>query len=76
MELMSFAETKMHGLLSALSSSPFESYMHYISEFPCLKYINYFVPVGTIISITETWVTAIGIFYLYSIVLRWVKAIS
>ncbi len=34
------------------------------------------IPIGQIIAILETWVTAVAIYYLYSIVLRWIKAIE
>jgi len=41
-----------------------------------LGYINYFVPISEIIATTLAWVTAIGVYYGVSIILRWAKAIS
>lgn len=39
-----------------------------------LGYINYFVPVGFILSVTETWLVAVGVYYAYQAYLRWIKA--
>ncbi len=41
-----------------------------------LPYINWFVPFGFIVSTLELWLVAIAGYYLYSIILRWVKAIN
>jgi len=41
-----------------------------------LPYINWFVPFGFIVSTLELWLVAVGGFYLYSVILRWVKAIN
>ena len=38
--------------------------------------INYFLPVYEFVAIMETWLICIGIFYLYSIFARWIKAIQ
>lgn len=41
-----------------------------------LGILNWFVPVGTILSILELWLSAIAVYYIYQIVLRWVKVIE
>lgn len=51
---------------TALDNSPIASY---------LPTINYFVPVSQIITISEVWLTGISAYYIYQIVLRWLKAI-
>lgn len=38
-----------------------------------MSYVNWFVDFPTIISITQAWVLAILGWYVYSIILRWVK---
>ena len=45
-------------------------------EMPYLGYINYFVPVGICIKIGEAWLAAIVVFYLWSVVARWIKLIE
>ena len=63
-------------LMSVLPTSPFQGFISYLSAVPYLGYINWFIPMGTIINITVTWTTAIGLYYLYSIVMRWIKVIA
>lgn len=41
-----------------------------------LKYLNWFIPVSSFVSILETWLLGIGIYYIYQIVLRWIKVIE
>lgn len=41
-----------------------------------LRFLNWFVPVGTFVSILEAWLSGIAIYYVYQIVLRWVKVIE
>ena len=38
--------------------------------------VNWFVPVNSFVSILETWLVAVGIYYVYQIVLRWIKVIE
>lgn len=38
--------------------------------------MNWFVPVGTFVGILETWLAGVAIYYVYQIVLRWVKVIE
>lgn len=63
-------------VLSLLPGSPFTAFINAIPTIPYLGYINYFIPIGQMIAIGEAWLTAIGIFYLYQVILRWVKAIE
>lgn len=41
-----------------------------------LGFVNWFIPFGTFISITETWLTGVAVYYVYQIALRWVKVIE
>jgi hypothetical protein len=41
-----------------------------------LGYINYFIPIAEMATITALWVSSIMVYYAASIVLRWAKAIS
>lgn len=64
------------GLIFAiLPPSPFTL----IDNSPIAPYINgmnWILPIDEIIVITETWLTAIGIYYISQIVMRWLKAIK
>lgn len=66
----------LNAVLSLLPRSPFVSVLESMDKLPYLGYLNYFVPIGTFISIGQAWLVAIGIFYLYSIILRWIRAIQ
>lgn len=70
------AEELLSNVILFLPTSPFRAYMDSFSNFPYLSAINYFIPINVLIGITETWVTAIGLYYFYSVVLRWAKAIQ
>lgn len=41
-----------------------------------LPYLNWFIPFEFIIATFETWLVAIGVYYAWSVLLRWVKAIN
>lgn len=63
-------------IVSLLPLSPFASAIDSLAQVPYLGYINYFIPVGTCLKIGTAWLSAIALFYLYSVVARWVKLIS
>lgn len=67
-----FADT----LKSVLPMSPFVPFIDQFSNLPYISWLNWFIPVGEIINVLTAWLGAILLFYAYSIVLRWVKAIS
>lgn len=52
---------------TAISNSP-------VAEF--LPYLNWIVPLDFIITSGTLWLTAIGVYYAYSVILRWIKAID
>lgn len=62
-------------VVNLLPNSPFEM-LDNSPIAPYLSTLNYFVPIREIILILETWLVAIGLYYLYMIALRWIKAIS
>ena len=59
-----------------LPTSPFAPVIDSLEKMPYLGYINYFVPVGICIKIGEAWLAAIVVFYLWSVVARWIKLIE
>lgn len=63
-------------ILQLLPLSPFAPAIDSLEQMPYLGYINYFVPVGTCIKIGEAWLAAIVVFYLYSVIARWIKLIE
>ena len=63
-------------VLKLLPTSPFAAYIDALENIPFLAYLNYFLPISTFVSIGEAWLVAVGLFYLYSIILRWIRAIE
>ena len=41
-----------------------------------LSYVNYFVPVTSWVAVLQAWLFAIALYYVYSIVLRYINMIS
>lgn len=65
----------LNGLFALLPKSPFS----WVSASPfsdLLSKINYFIPVSDFLTLLEAWLLAIGVYYLYSVWARWVKAID
>ena len=73
------AVTAMVGkVLSFLPDSPFLvlQNMSNTDMYKWIKWVNWFIPISSFISILEAWLVGIGLYYLYQIVLRWLKAIE
>lgn len=41
-----------------------------------LGWLNWFIPVRQILQITAAWLLAVGLYYIYSIIMRWLKVIG
>lgn len=63
-------------LVSVLPTSPFQEYISDFVPPSWLGYLNWFLPVGTFLSILSAWLVAIGLYYLYSVIARWIKVIQ
>ncbi len=66
----------LDALLALFPLSPFRSTIDRIAALPYLGYLNWFLPVGEMLAVGALWLTAIGTYYLYSIIARWIKLIS
>lgn len=62
--------------IALLPASPFTYFINAIEELPYLSYINWFVPISTLLAIGQAWLSAITVYYLLSIILRFIKAIE
>lgn len=62
-------------VVELLPDSPFTA----ISNTPIAQYlpwINWFVPFDFVVLTLTTWLIAVGGYYVYSVILRWVKAVE
>lgn len=62
-------------LTALLPDSPFKA-LDATPLKPYLSALNYFLPIDFILDTTLLWLNAILIYYGYSIILRWAKAIQ
>lgn len=77
MDTLSSLWDSFAGLLTEiLPVSPFRPFLDSFRDIPYLGYLNWFVPVRDILVVMSAWCTAIGLFYLYSVVMRWIKVIG
>lgn len=64
------------GLMEIIPHSPFQQYIKLISVSEYIGYINWFIPVHAILIIINTWLVAIGVYYSYMIIARWIKLLD
>ena len=41
-----------------------------------LEFLNWFIPIDTMVAMTEIWLTSIGIYYVVQAILRWANIIE
>ena len=63
-------------LASVLPLSPFQPIIAQFQGLPALAYLNWFFPVADCLRIMALWLTAVGTFYMYSVIMRWIKVIG
>lgn len=63
-------------ILDLLPKSPFQEFLDNFGSLPYLGWLNWFFPVGDCLVVMAVWLGAVGLFYLYSIVMRWLKMIG
>ena len=76
MEFEALFEAWGEKILDLLPLSPFQEFISQFRELPYLGWLNWFFPVGDCLVVMAVWLGAVGLFYLYSIVMRWLKMIG
>lgn len=75
-DLLTWIQEKGQFLCNFLPTSPFRKAIDLLGNIPYIEEINWFIPIEETVLILEWWGLAIGVYYGYMIVLRWVKAIE
>lgn len=75
-DILTWIQEKAQFLLNFLPTSPFRKAIDLIGTIPYIEEINWFIPIDDIVLILMWWGTAIGLYYAYMIILRWIKAID
>lgn len=63
-------------LVGLLPASPFAPALDYFRDLPYLGWLNWVVPVKDMLNVAFVWLAAITVFYLYAIIMRWLKVIG
>ncbi|MDO4495870.1 MAG: hypothetical protein Q4B62_08845 [Clostridiaceae bacterium] len=63
-------------ILNLLPDSPFEFLAQTGYIYKYLQYLNWIVPVSFFVSTLQVWLVAVAIYYVWQLILRWLKAIE
>lgn len=63
-------------IISVLPKSPFIDFFESVEDIPYLGYLNWFIPVGAILKVFTAYLVCIALFYVYSVLARWIKLIG
>lgn len=63
-------------ILHLLPTSPFRGFLNELQGLPYLGWVNWVFPVGDCVRVLGAWIVAITVFYIYSVIMRWVKLIG
>lgn len=72
--IIGWINTVLGAILAFLPDSPFDKFTEALADADWLRFLNWLIPLQQLVVIGETWLTAITVYYLYIIVLRWIKA--
>lgn len=70
--LVEFLRSVLGGLMSLLPQSPFQDFystLGFVGE--GLGWLNWFVPVGSLLAIMAVWLVAVAGYYVYKALLHW-----
>lgn len=62
-------------VLWLLPDSPFQMLNNSVIA-PYLGYINWILPLDFVVSTLSLWLVAVAGYYIYSMILRWIKAVD
>lgn len=74
--IIEFIESIINDILSFLPTSPFSEFISELEGMTWLSWLNWLVPVGDFIIIGGSWLVAVGGYYAWSVILRWIKAVE
>ena len=73
--IVNFLSECLEFIINLLPDSPFRMLDNTPIK-PYLKYINWIIPVDFIIDTLALWLVAVSAYYVWSVVLRWLKTID
>lgn len=76
MEELNIGQSILNRIIQFLPTDPFLQYVEQFAALPYLPYLNWFFPVGQCVAILVVWLSAVSIYYIYSVAMRWAKLIG
>lgn len=74
--IVSWLNNALGWVFSFLPDSPFQQFLSNTPIADYLGYVAYFVDISFMVTVLDSWLAAIAIYYIYMAVLRWVKALG
>lgn len=74
--IIDFINGALGSVLGFLPDSPFLAYMGILKNQEWLSTLNWLMPIGEMIAVGQVWLGAVGIYYIYQIILRWARAVE
>lgn len=62
-----FPESPFRPMINSFNDSVIHTY---------LSYVNYLLPISEMIGVLSFWLVGVSVYYIYQLVLRWVKVIE
>lgn len=66
----------LSAVISLFPVSPFMPAIRELGALPFLGYLNWFIPVKTLITIGTVWLAAVAAYYAWSVIARWIKLLA
>lgn len=66
-------------IIEIFPESPFRGAIESVQDaeiITILQYVNYILPVQQMITIFGMWIVGVGLYYVYQLLLRWIKVIE
>jgi len=63
-------------LISFLPDSPFNVVFDSVTVSPFIQNLNWFIPITESIAIFQAWVLSIATYYIYVLIMRWIKLLG
>lgn len=60
----------------SITCSPFLKFFDSFKDLPALGYLNWFFPVKDCLVVMAAYLVAVGVYYVYSVIMRWIRAIE
>lgn len=73
---MEWFQRLIDSIVQLLPTSPIRPFLNEFASLPYLGYVNWFIPVGSMLRVFSAWLVAVTVFYIYSAIARYVKLVE